>query len=150
MKKQNKSFYQKGGGDSDGAVVLVCFALFVWFVLWLCGFNYHGTSQGSVDDSDCRETITLQPNDWRTYFGTYVGYAEKTQSGKIMSGTFVRIVNGGSLFGSDNTCETAYTYNLPQDPTCLGNIKNGVSYPYLGYDDLCYTTPQGGEDYISK
>ena len=145
MEKRNKSFYQKGNSDGEGFLYLFGFGLLVLFVSWLFGFNFHNTSEGTVKYDDCRQVIQLQPNDWHTYFGTFTGITEKTKAGKVMSGEFVRIKNDNSFLGSSHTCATAYVYEKKQEGNCTDPV-----YPYLGYDDQCYTTPQGGESYISK
>ncbi len=141
MEKIKRNFYQKG--EVDGAVLgyLIVVGLVIWGIASIFGFNYHGTSEGTVKYDDCREIIQLQSDSWHTYFGTFIGYARKTKSGRMMGGEFVRIVNDSPLIGSSHTCARAYVYEEKQDPACDNN-KNGVSYPYLGYDDLCYTLPQ--------
>lgn len=134
MNIKNKSFYQKGNSDGEGILYLIGFALFIAVVLWFFGFNYHGTSEGTVDYNDCREIIQLQPNNWHTYFGTFIGYTQKTNSGKVMGGEFVRIVNDSSLFGNSHTCAKAYIYNKKQE-----NICTDPTHPYLTSDDMCST-----------
>ncbi len=142
MKKTKHSFYRKGSGEIEGIMVLVVLALIAWGIASLFGFNYHSTSEGVVTYNDCRAVIQIQPDSWQTYFGTFVCNYTKTQSGQIMGGQCVRIVNDSSLFSTSHSCATAYVYNITSSPACEGNTKDGVSYPYLGYDDQCYTTPQ--------
>jgi hypothetical protein len=135
MEKINKGFYQRGSGDGEGILYLVGFVLVVLFISWIFGFNFHGTSEGTVSYSDCRETITLEPNNWHTYFGTFIGTTLKTKSGKTMGGEFVRIVNDKSFLGNSHTCATAYVYEKKQEGNCTD-----PTYPYLTYDDMCSTT----------
>ncbi len=99
-------------------------------------------TEGVVKYDDCREKITIQEKDssyWFGHFGKQFTCAErKTKSGLMMGGICV-LVN----LDSSGTCLSAYIYEKKQDPTqCVGAIKDGVNYPYLGYDDLCYQTPQ--------
>lgn len=122
-------------GDLAGLGSLVVIALVVWGILSLFGFNYHGTSEGTVKYDDCREIIYLQPDDWQTYFGTFTGYSIKTNSGKVMGGQFVRIENDSSLFVSGSTCARAYIYTKQQD-----NVCTDPAYPYLTYNDRCAKT----------
>jgi hypothetical protein len=143
IKMENKNdFYRRGGGEVEVFLSLIVLALIVWVVASFFGFNYGSTSDGTVSYNDCREVIQIQPDSWHTYFGTFVCNYSKTQSGQIMGGQCVRIVNDSSLFSSSNACATAYVYEAASSTACEGDTKDGVSYPYLGYDDNCYTTPQ--------
>jgi len=105
------------------------------------GFNFHKTSEGTVSYgfcySDCKEVVHLQPNDWQTYFGNFVGTTIQTNSGEIMGGQFARVITENGI------CTQAYVYTKNQDPVCTV-----TPYLYLGYDDKCYSTPQDGEDHI--
>lgn len=123
--------------NEDFLGYLVIAGLVMWGVATLFGFNYHGISEGTVKYDDCREIIQLQPNNWRTYFGTFIGYARKTKSGKIIGGEFVRVVNDSPLIGSSHSCARAYIYEAKQDNVCT--VDPNI---YLGYDDMCYTIPQ--------
>ena len=144
------NFYMRGAAEIEGLIGLVFLALIIAGGLWLFGFNFGITNQGTVSYNDCRQTITLQSGSLQTYFHNFTCTDEKTKSGAIMDGQCVAVKYDGGLLSSGNSCDTAYVYQLPLSKTCEGNIKNGVSYPYLGYDDQCYTTPQGGEDAISS
>jgi len=64
------------------------------------------------------------------------------KSGKIMSGVCVHTDTEKTLLSSSGVCATAYVYEKTPDASCQGNINDGVKYPYLGYDDQCYSTPQ--------
>lgn len=130
-------------GAGIGALLII--GLIVAGILWIFGFNFGITNEGTVMYSDCRQTITLQSGSWQTYFHSFTCSEEKTKSGVVMDGVCVATKNNGGLLGNGSTCETAYIYQLPLPTTCQNNIKNGVAYPYLGYNDMCYTTPQGGE-----
>ncbi len=98
-------------------------------------------TEGTVQYDDCREKITIQEKDasyWFGHFGKQFTCAErKTQSGRIIGGICV-LVN----LDSNGACLSAYIYEKPQDPVCANSVKDGVNYPYLGYDDKCYTTSQ--------
>jgi len=119
------------------ASYILFFAIVIWGIITLIGFNYHGTNEGTAGNYYvCKQVIQLQPNDLQTYFGTFVGTTLKTRSGFTMGGEYVRMNT------ENGVCTRAYVYDKRQDPNCLNNIKDGVAYPYLGYDDLCYTTPQ--------
>jgi hypothetical protein len=133
MKNTKRNLYQTGNSESDILIFLAVLALLACIVLWLFGFNYHSTSEGSVKYDDCRVVVNLQPDDWQTYFGTFTGYTLKTKSGRIMGGEFVRIENDGSFFGGGHTCAKAYVYQKKQDDVCTGS-----QYPRLGYDDMCH------------
>lgn len=140
--EKHKHNLHRGGGEIEGFGVLFIFVLIVAGVLWIFGFNYHGTSEGIVKYDDCREIIQLEPTNWHTYFGTFTGYTKKSASGKIMGGEFVRVINDRSFFfGNSHTCARAYIYEKKSE-ACADSTKNGIPYPYLGYDDMCYTIPQ--------
>ncbi len=137
----NSSKYN-GMSDSNtadniaGIGYLLVIAVVAWIIASIFGFNYHSTSEGTTDYSDCREVIQLDADSWHTYFGTFIGQTIKTNSGRTMGGEFVNIKNDSSLFGNSHTCARAYIYQKKQDDVC------SESNPYLGYDDLCYTTSQ--------
>jgi hypothetical protein len=137
MEKTEHDFYRRGSGEAGGLLGLVILGLIIWGIASLFGFNYHGTSEGTIQYNDCREIIQIQPDSWHTYFGTFVCDYAKTQSGQIMGGQCVRIVNDSSLFSNSSACATAYVYEAPAAPVCKNN-----TYPYLGYDDMCYTMTQ--------
>ena len=97
---------------------------------------------GVVKYDDCRQIVTIKESEngkWNAYFRKpFVCDYKKSKNGFIMGGTCV-LVN----LDSSGACVSAYVYQKQQDPTqCVGAIKDGVSYPYLGYDDNCHTTPQ--------
>lgn len=140
----NRNPFWRGGGEIEGFIALAAIGLLIAGILWLFGFNFGVTSEGTVTYSDCRQVVTLKSGDWQTYFHNFTCSKEKTRNGVVMDGECVATKNDG-LFGSGSTCETAWVYELPSPTNCKGNTKNGVMYPYLGYDDMCYTTPQGGE-----
>ncbi len=125
----------------SGTLGLVFLAAIVAGVLWLFGFNFGHTLEGTVDYSNCQQIITVQDNDWyQKYFHTWICNATKTKSGAIMGGECARIEKDHSY--PTPQCARAYVYEIATSTACAGSIKNGVSYPYLGYDDMCYTTPQ--------
>jgi hypothetical protein len=144
MRKTKQNFSRKGEGEIVTFGVLIVIGLIVWIIASFFGFNYGNTSKGTVKYDDCREVIQIQPDSWHTYFGTFVCNYSKTQSGAIIGGECVRIVNDRSLFSTSNACAKAYVYEATSSSVCAGSTKDGVSYPYLGYDDMCHTTPQSG------
>jgi len=119
--------YVGSGLPEVGGLVMI--GLAVWILASLFGFNYHGTTEGTVKYDDCREIIQLQPYDWQTYFGTFTGYTIKTNGGAVMGGEFVRIDTESGI------CVRAYVYNKPQD-----NVCTDPAYPYLTYGDKCSAT----------
>jgi hypothetical protein len=149
MKKTKYIFHRKGSGEIEAIMILAVLAFIIWVIASLFGFNYHGTSEGTVTYNDCRAVIQIQPDSWQTYFGTFVCNYAKSQSGQIMGGQCVRVVNDSSLFSTSHSCATAYVYNVTSSPVCEGNIKDGVSYPYLGYNDQCYITPQLQTEWVA-
>lgn len=111
-------------------------------------FLFGGEREGVVKYDDCRQIVQLKSDTTQKYYKKFTCSYSKTQSGKIMSGECVNISNDNSLLGNKSTCATAYVYEKEQDPVCKNNIKGGILYPYLGYNDNCFTEPQGGETYI--
>ncbi len=142
MKEVVDNIYQRGNSEVAGIAILLVFCLVVWGILSLLGVSFGVENEGIVKYDDCRQTITIQEDSWQRYLKQFTCNYIKTKSGKIMSGECIHIVNDSSLFGSNHTCATAYVYQKKQDPACDKNTKDGVSYPYLGYDDMCYTSPQ--------
>jgi hypothetical protein len=130
----------------QGRVLQVIGSLFILYlivigILWLFRFNFGSTNEGVVKYDDCRQIITLKSDDWQANFHKFTCTTRKTQSGAVMGGECVRIENDGFM-GSSPTCAVAYVYEIPSSTVCKDNTKDGVSYPYLGYNDNCYTTPQ--------
>lgn len=136
MDKTNHNFYQRG--ESDGCVLgLIGLCLLGLLVAWLFGFNFGSTNEGVVKYSDCSQIIKLQEGGWQTYFHKFTCSYGKTTSGVILGGDCAHMEFSGS------TCTAAYVYELARNNTgCENNEKNGIKYPYLGYDDNCHTTPQ--------
>lgn len=129
---------QKGSETITGIGVLFIFGIIALFLGIATGFNDHNTSEGSVNYTDCRTIINLKPDSWGTYFGKFIGTDLRTQDGKYsMGGTFARVET------ENGSCTTAYVYTQPPDDVCTK-----APNLYLGYDDMCYTTPQGSEIYI--
>src|ERR1041385_500807 len=96
--------FQRGDAEFGGIVIALIGILAGWGIVSLFDFNYHGTNEGTVNYSDCRQVVTLQPNDWRTYFGTFVGTELKTKSGTSLGGEFVKTETQSGL------CTKAYVY----------------------------------------
>jgi hypothetical protein len=125
------------GGQVLGLVFL---ALFIVGGLWLFGFNFGQYEEGTVDYSDCQQIIMVKNSDWhQIFFHKWICNPIKTQSGAIMGGECARIEKDHSY--PTPLCARAYVYEM-EAVGCTGNTKDGVAYPYLGYDDKCYTTPQ--------
>lgn len=142
MKETKMSFYQKGNSEIAGIGALIIFGLVAAGILWLFGFNFGMTNEGVVKYDDCRQVITIKSDSWQRYFHSFTCNTYKTKSGVVMSGECVSIKNDSSLFSSSHTCATAYVYEIEPPTNCKNNVKDGIAYPYLGYDDMCYTTPQ--------
>lgn len=118
----------------SGVGVLIIVGLILWGIYSLLGW---GEREGVVSYEDCRQIINLPSDTWEKYYHTFTCSYRKTQSGLIMDGMCVRIENDRSLFSTSHTCATAYIYEKKQE----GNCKD-PQYPYMGYDDKCYTVPQ--------
>jgi hypothetical protein len=147
MEKAKHNFYQRGDGEAGGIIAIAFIALIVWGVYSSFGW---GEREGVVKYDDCRSVVMLSSDTWQKFYKTFTCTYAKTQSGKVMSGECVHIDTAGTAFSASSACETAYVYEKAQDSACKGNTKDGVPYPYLGYDDKCYTTPQGGEATVSS
>ena len=113
-------------------------------------FLFGGEREGTVSYSDCRQMVQLQPDTLQQYYKKFTCSYSKTQSGKIMSGECVHVSNDNAFLGNTHSCATAFVYQKEQDPACKNDFKDGIFYPYLGYNDNCYTEPQGGETYIDS
>lgn len=128
-----------------GFGILVVVVLVGWGVASLLGVSFGVENTGTVTYGDCRQIITIQDHSWRTYMYQFTCSYDKTKSGQIMDGTCVHVINDSSLFSSNHTCATAYVYQKQQAPGCT--VAPNL---YLGYDDMCYTTPQAGEAVVSS
>lgn len=129
--------FLKGSSDAETTVAFGIVALFVIGILWLFGFNFWMTNEGTVKYDDCRQVINLNEGDWQTYFHKFTCNTFKTKSGITMSGECVSIETNSSLFSSGSSCVKAYVYEEKQGGDC-----NNPSYPYLWYDDQCHSIPQ--------
>jgi len=98
---------------------------------------------GLVKYDDCREIVKLKEGDSETKNKKFICSYAKTQSGKIMSGECASTVTENGI------CTKAYVYEKKQEG-CKNNLKDGIFYPYLGYNDNCYIEPQGGESYVDS
>lgn len=123
----------KGEGSSLTIGIFTLVVLAIFGVLWFFGFNFGAESEGVVDYEDCRQKITIKDNDWHRYFGKFVCDTFKSDSGKLMGGECVRIINDSSLFSSSHTCATVYIYDKNPELICPDTV-NG----YLGKDDKCH------------
>ena len=121
------------------ALAVIVGVILVWSILSKLADFWKTTreQEGTIKYDDCRQTITINDGDFQTYINKFTCSYIKTKSGAIMSGECVRVDNDSSFFGSSHTCATAYIYEKkPVNPcTVAPNI-------YLGYDDMCHTTPQ--------
>jgi hypothetical protein len=129
----------------EGLGILVVIVLIGWGILSLFGVSFGVENEGTVKYDDCRQIITIQDHSWQTYIKQFTCNYIKTKSRLIMSGECVHINTDSSLFSSSHTCATAYVYEKKQEGNCT--VAPNL---YLGYDDMCYTTPQGGESYINQ
>lgn len=128
----------KGVETLIGSIVpLGVLALVIWGIGSIFGVSFGIENEGVVKYDDCRTTVTLQSNSWERYFKKFTCEYDKTQSGKIISGVCVHTDNDSSLLATSSTCSTAYIYELKQDPAVCTDPK----YPFLRYDDKCWTSP---------
>lgn len=133
---------QKEYKESFDSVIadIIVYGVILLIVLVVFGFNWFQTTEGTIDTSyyQCKKVVYLQRG-FQTYWHNFTCQNIKTQSGKIMGGKCVATVNDKSLLSNtnNNICATAYVYE--QDPS--GGVCNDPQYPYLGYDDRCYTYP---------
>lgn len=126
------------------AVVIVIIILVGWLFL---RYVYvpsllSGVYEGVVNYDNCKEKITIQEENAPFWIGAAgdrptCNY-RKTISGKVMAGGTCVILKKDW----NGACEAAYIYSKSQSPGCENSMKNGVSYPFLGRNDLCYTIPQ--------
>jgi len=140
MNELTKSILNQRGEEGIGVLIVLGFIIAV--VLWLFGFNFGAVNEGVIKYDDCREIITIKSDSWRKYFHKFTCTTRKTNSGVVMGGECASVKYDSSLFGGNNACATAYVYELDTPTSCKGNTKEGIAYPYLGYDDMCHTTPQ--------
>lgn len=123
----------KGEGGLEGLIYLGILFLVGWGIGSIFGVSFGVENEGTVTYDDCRQTITIKDKSWKTYVNQFTCSYQKTESGKIMSGECVHIVNDRSLFSSSHTCATAYVYEKKSE------IKCSKDYSYLGYDGKCYS-----------
>ncbi len=132
--------YKSGASDLAGVLILAIAGLVIWGMLSLFGISFGVENEGIVQYDDCRQVITIRNDSWQKYFKQFTCTYRKTKSGAIMNGWCVHTENDGFLFGSGHTCATAYVYEYKQQ-TDKGGCTN-PKYPYLGYDDNCFASPQ--------
>lgn len=109
-------------------VILIVGGLMIWGASSFLG----GEREGVVKYSDCREQINLKPDSFQRYYKKFTCDYTKTDSGKIMSGTCVKIDSAGGLFSDGSECRRAYIYEKKPEVVC------SQEFPYLGYDDMCH------------
>jgi hypothetical protein len=116
-----------------GLVTIVVIGLILWGISAL----FFGEREGTVNVSDCRETISLQPDTFQKYYKTFTCTTQKTKSGLLMRGVCIHVDTDGSIFSSSHSCAVAYVYEKKQEGHCTD-----PKFPYLGEDDKCYSWPQ--------
>ncbi len=131
--------------ERGGVGILAIVLLVLGAILWLLGVSFHMENTGTVSYGDCRQVITIADYSWRTYVNQFTCNYEKTKKGVVMDGECVHVINDSSLLTTSHTCSTAYIYQKKQEGGCTD-----PTHPYIGYDDMCYTTPQGGEEYVNR
>lgn len=139
MKTIKNNFYQRGGGETQSIIALLILGLIIAGILWIFGFNFGVVNEGVVTYDDCRQIITIKSDSLQRYFHSFTCNTYKTESGAVMGGVCVSIKNDG---WGGHTCATAYVYEMESPTICKDVVKDRISYPYLGYDDQCHTTPQ--------
>jgi hypothetical protein len=115
--------------SSSGWGFLIILVLIGWGITSWIG----GEREGVVKYDDCRETITLKPDNFQKYYMKFTCNYTKSNSGKIMSGECVHIDTNDSFFSVGSSCVRAYVYQKEPEIKC-SDTANG----YLGNDDKCY------------
>jgi hypothetical protein len=132
---ERKSFIEKAketvvGLGLTAVALLVVFAIFgaVAGTFNLVVSSIAAESEGVVSFSNCREQIYVQEDTLRRYFSQFTCDIQRTETGKIMSGTCVNI----KLADDGSGCTTAYIYEKQPEVKCPTDM------PYLSYDEMCY------------
>ncbi len=107
----------------------VLIVLLVSIVLVSCG----GEREGTIDTSDCRETVNLNSGNLQQYFKHFTCQYTRRASGKIAFGICTRVETYGTWLHYSDKCKTAYVY-------AYSNTDSGCTekYPYAGNDDKCH------------
>jgi hypothetical protein len=121
--------YQKGEGTAEIFGGIISLIFFGWLVyLGVTSYDGFGEREGLVRYSDCREQIPIKEDNIHTFYQSFTCSYNKTQSGKIMSGTCVHI----DYANNSNECKVAFIYAKKQAKVC------SKDFPILGPDDKCY------------
>ena len=91
-----------------------------------------GEQEGYIKTADCRKTIPVKEGSFDTWFKKFTCTYEKTNSGKIFSGTCAAVETDGVA------CGAAYVYEKKTEIKGCTDPK----YPYPGRDDLCHSDIQ--------
>jgi hypothetical protein len=62
--------------DGEGCLGILVLGFLLAGILWLFGFNFGVTSDGTVKYEDCRQIITLKSGSWQTYFHNFWLFAD--------------------------------------------------------------------------
>lgn len=130
----------------EGVGEIVVIGLIIWGGVYLYQNYINSPSSelsGIIKYDDCRQIIKLKEGDSETRNKKFTCNYNKTQSGAIMSGSCVYTETENGI------CTKAYTYEKEQ-AGCKNNFKDGIFYPYLGYNDNCYIEPQYGQSPIDS
>lgn len=139
--KLTSLFYQRGNSDEGALGCLVIIGIIGWAIYTYQPITiFGGEREGSVKFDDCREVVYLNPDTIQKYYKTFTCSYRKTDKGVLLNSNCVHVDNDSTLFTSSHTCKTAYVYSFQLEKNHGG--CSDLAYPYLGYDDKCYSEPQ--------
>jgi hypothetical protein len=119
--------------DSDSAISGLLILGIVGLTVWGISAVIGGEREGFVQFSDCREEVTLSSDTLQKYYKKFTCSYVRSEGGNLMGGTCVHVDLAGGLFSDGGECTRAYVYEKKPEVTCR------PEFPYLGYDDKCYT-----------
>ena len=135
MKESVRNSSQRGSTE-QGLGCLFVIVLVVGVLIWGVQAIFWGEREGTVKYDDCREVVTLEPESPRTLFKSFTCSYTKTKSGRVIRGLCVHVDNDSTMFSASHTCATAFVYEKGNEG-CTDS-----RFPYLHYDDRCYSQPQ--------
>jgi hypothetical protein len=119
----------KNAGESGWTYLVVIVVLLIG-ASWLRE-TFWGEREGTIKTEDCRARVLIKADSPTTWFKQFTCMYRKSQKGTLISGLCEAVETSGAV------CETVYYYEKPVPHLC-----NDPKYPYLGMDELCYSTPQ--------
>jgi hypothetical protein len=116
---------------AGGCMALVVLGLIFAAGLYLLGFNFGMTSEGTVDYSGCESVIHIKGDDiWQRYFHKFICNAYTNQNGIIIGGECARIEKDNSY--PTPLCARAYVYELPQATNPLSEGLRDIAWIVVG------------------